>query len=118
LLVNITSFSRSGTFDRLILSEDGTTCIGAITKDGTEYLADRVILAAGAWSPALIDLEDQCCSKVMLTNTPIDADADGSFSKQAWVWAHLQLTPEEIKDYAGCPVVYNEDIGFFFEPDE
>jgi hypothetical protein len=23
-----------------------------------------VVLAAGAWSPTLVDLEDQCCSKV------------------------------------------------------
>ncbi|KAF8832557.1 hypothetical protein HHX47_DHR1001851 [Lentinula edodes] len=93
------SFGDSGTFQSLILSNDGKTCLGATTKDGTRYIADRVVLASGAWSPSLVDLEDQCCSK-------------------AWVYAHMQLTSEEIKEYADCPVVYNEDLGFFFEPDE
>ncbi|KAJ3842960.1 FAD dependent oxidoreductase [Lentinula raphanica] len=93
------SFGDSGTFQSLILSDDGKTCLGAVTKDGTRYLADRVILASGAWTPSLVDLEDQCCAK-------------------AWVYAHIQLTPKEAEAYAGCPVVYNEDIGFFFEPNE
>ncbi|KAH9928536.1 FAD dependent oxidoreductase [Epithele typhae] len=93
------SFGESGAFQSLILSDDRMTCLGAVAKDGTRYLADRVVLATGAWSPALVDLEEQCCSK-------------------AWVYAHLQLTSDEVKEYAGCPVVYNEDIGFFFEPDD
>ena len=54
----------SGAFDSLILSDDGQTCLGAVAKDGTRYLADRVVLATGAWSPSLVDLEEQCCSKV------------------------------------------------------
>jgi hypothetical protein len=43
------------------------TCIGIETLDGTDYYADKVVLAAGAWSPALVDLEDQCVSKVRLS---------------------------------------------------
>ena len=30
----------------------------------------------------------------------------------------LQLTPEEAAEYKDTPVVYNGDIGFFFEPNE
>lgn len=56
-------------------------------------------MAGGAWSPALVDLEGQCCSK-------------------AWVYAHIQLSKEEAAEYKGVPVVYNGDIGFFFEPNE
>jgi sarcosine oxidase/L-pipecolate oxidase len=37
---------------------------------------------------------------------------------QAWVYAHMQLSPEEAKEFKGSPVVYNGDIGFFFEPNE
>lgn len=91
-------FGKAGTFVRPIL--DGTeTCIGVETVDGTRYYADKVVLATGAWSPVLVDLEGQCCSK-------------------AWVYAHLQLTPTEAARYKDTPVVYNGDIGFFFEPNE
>ena len=30
----------------------------------------------------------------------------------------LKLTPEEAAEYKDTPVVYNGDIGFFFEPNE
>lgn len=54
---------RSGSFKQPILADDGS-CIGVETVDGTKYHADKVVMAAGAWTPALIDLEDQCVSKV------------------------------------------------------
>lgn len=37
---------------------------------------------------------------------------------KAWVYAHMRLTPEEVAEYKKSPVVYNGDVGFFFEPDE
>lgn len=37
----------------------GVRCV-----DGTEWYGDIVVIAAGAWTPALIDLEGQCTSKV------------------------------------------------------
>jgi hypothetical protein len=55
---------RAGTFKEPILSEDGTTCVGVLAADGTRHLGDRVVLATGAWSPALVDLQGQCTSKV------------------------------------------------------
>ncbi|KAJ5097040.1 hypothetical protein N7456_007761 [Penicillium angulare] len=92
-------FGGAGTFKQPLFAEDGVTCIGVETTDGTKYHADKVVLAAGAWSPTLIDLEDQCVSK-------------------AWVFAHIKLTPEEVKQYKNIPVVYDGEYGFFFEPDE
>ncbi|KAJ5938101.1 hypothetical protein N7454_004443 [Penicillium verhagenii] len=92
-------FGGAGTFKRPLFATDGTTCIGIETADGTIYHADKVILAAGAWSPTLVDLEDQCVSK-------------------AWVYAHIQLTPEEASEYRSIPVVYDGEYGFFFEPNE
>lgn len=56
----------AGTFTRPLFTEDGTTCNGVETVDGTKYYADKVVLATGAWSPTLIDLEDQCVSKVSI----------------------------------------------------
>ncbi|KAK4124534.1 fructosyl amino acid oxidase [Parathielavia appendiculata] len=93
-------FGGAGSFKRpLFAADDVSTCVGVETVDGTQYRADKVVLAAGAWTPALVDLEEQCCSK-------------------AWVYAHMQLTPEEAAEYKGCPVVYHGDVGFFFEPNE
>jgi sarcosine oxidase/L-pipecolate oxidase len=90
-------FYGAGTFRQPLLAEG--ICIGVETVDGTRYYADKVILAAGAWSPALVDLHDQCVSK-------------------AWVYAHIQLTQQEAARYRNVPVVYNGDVGFFFEPNE
>ncbi|KAH6980774.1 fructosyl amino acid oxidase [Ilyonectria sp. MPI-CAGE-AT-0026] len=92
-------FGRSGTFTRPLFAEDGTTCNGVETVDGTKYYADKVVLATGAWSPTLVDLEDQCVSK-------------------AWVFAHIQLTPQEVAEYKEIPVIYDGEYGFFFEPNE
>lgn len=56
--------SSAGSFKSPLLGNNGSTCIGVETVDGTQYYGDKVVLATGAWSPALIDLEGQCCSKV------------------------------------------------------
>ncbi|KAL5120643.1 hypothetical protein ACEQ8H_001391 [Pleosporales sp. CAS-2024a] len=90
-------FGGLGSFKQPLLAEG--VCIGVETVDGTRYYADKVVLAAGAWSSALVDLDEQCVSK-------------------AWVYAHIQLTPEEAARYKNVPVVYNGDVGFFFEPNE
>lgn len=39
-------------------------------------------------------------------------------SLQAWVFAHIQLIPEEVAKYKNIPVVYDGEYGFFFEPNE
>ncbi|KII88422.1 hypothetical protein PLICRDRAFT_110680 [Plicaturopsis crispa FD-325 SS-3] len=91
------TFGQSGTFKAPLLSDDGTTCIGVIAEDGTKWLADRVVLATGAWSPTLVDLKDQCVSK-------------------CWVYAHIQLTPEEAEALKNIPVIYHHQLGFFIEP--
>lgn len=54
----------AGTFKQPLFAADGSTCNGVETVDGTRYYADKVVLAAGAWTPTLVDLEDQCVSKV------------------------------------------------------
>ncbi|GLI82053.1 hypothetical protein PoHVEF18_010453 [Penicillium ochrochloron] len=92
-------FGGAGTFKRPLFATDGVTCVGVETTDRTQYFADKIVLAAGAWSPTLIDLKDQCVSK-------------------AWVFAHIQLTPQEAAEYKNAPVVYDGEYGFFFEPNE
>ncbi|KAJ5390965.1 uncharacterized protein N7496_002033 [Penicillium cataractarum] len=92
-------FGGAGTFKRPLFAADGVTCVGVETADETQYFADKIVLAAGAWSPTLIDLDGQCVSK-------------------AWVFAHIQLTPQEAAEYKNAPVVYDGEYGFFFEPNE
>ena len=53
----------SGAFKALVLDDKGR-CRGVETEDETRWEADVVVLAAGAWSPVLVDLEGQCESKV------------------------------------------------------
>jgi sarcosine oxidase/L-pipecolate oxidase len=57
-------FGGAGSFKQPLLAEG--VCVGVETVDGTKYYADKVVLAAGAWSPVLVDLEEQCVSKVSL----------------------------------------------------
>jgi sarcosine oxidase/L-pipecolate oxidase len=90
-------FYGAGCFKAPLLAEG--VCIGVETVNGAHYYADKVVLAAGAWSSTLVDLQEQCVSK-------------------AWVYAHMQLSPQEAQEYKGCPVVYHGDYGFFFEPNE
>ena len=59
------SYADSGTFESLLLGPDGRTVRGVRTADGTEWEGSEVIMATGAWSPVLLDLEGQCTSKVI-----------------------------------------------------
>ena len=59
----------AGSFKKPLFADDGKTCIGVETVDGSKYYGDKVVLAAGAWSPALVDLDDQCCSKVRFSTS-------------------------------------------------
>ncbi|KAL7420417.1 hypothetical protein Q5752_005388 [Cryptotrichosporon argae] len=94
-----TAFGTAGTFKELILDGAGdcARAVGVRAADGTEWPADLVVIAAGAWTPVLIDLEGQCESK-------------------CWVYAHIQLTPDEMERLKGIPTVYNDVYGFFMEP--
>jgi sarcosine oxidase/L-pipecolate oxidase len=77
-------FYGAGCFKAPLLAEG--VCIGVETVNGAHYYADKVVLAAGAWSSTLVDLQEQCVSK-------------------AWVYAHMQLSPQEAQEYKGCPVL-------------
>jgi hypothetical protein len=67
-------FGSAGSFKQPLLAEG--VCVGVDTVDGTRYYADKVVLAAGAWSPVLVDLEEQCVSKVRLHITSLQFSAN------------------------------------------
>ena len=83
----------------LILDEITQECKGVVTADGTKHEADVVILAAGAWTPSLLDMKGQLTAKGHSV-------------------AHIQLTPSETKHYAALPIMDNLELGYFFPPQE
>lgn len=77
----------------------GTVCVGAKTRGGQVYLADKTILALGANVSNLIP------------------DIGKQTTGRCWGVAHLQLTPDEARELQGIPVTNVRDLAFFFEPD-
>ncbi|EPQ60293.1 DAO-domain-containing protein [Gloeophyllum trabeum ATCC 11539] len=89
----------SGTAKELIFNGARTAVLGVRCEDGSTYLADRTVLAAGAWSDLLLDMENQLIAK-------------------CWTLAHIKLSEPERQALKGIPVILDEEKGFFFEPDE
>jgi sarcosine oxidase / L-pipecolate oxidase len=72
-------------------------CKGAMLEDGSCVAADFVILAAGAWTPSLVDLKGR-------------AIATGQ------TLAYLNLSHQEAQRLASRPTVFNMSIGVFIIP--
>ena len=99
------AFGTAGTFQSLVLGDDGRTCVGVRAADGTEWAGDLVVLAMGAWTPVMMDLEGQCVSKV----SPA-ALASLSLTEQGWQFGHIQLTPQETETLRDMPSMYNSEL--------
>ncbi|CDK27608.1 unnamed protein product [Kuraishia capsulata CBS 1993] len=67
-------------------------------KSGVIYTADKVLVASGAATGHLIDLEEQI-------------RATGCFV------THIQLSAKEYDKYKGLPVFFSAKLGYFFPPD-
>lgn len=85
------------------LKKSGRDVTGVVLKDGTEIPADLVVVAAGAWSPALLQ-----SPAINARIPPVVATGQ--------VVAMIQLTPEEYAAQSKCPVVFNLDSGFYVFP--
>ncbi|QKX60220.1 uncharacterized protein TRUGW13939_07363 [Talaromyces rugulosus] len=77
----------------------GTTCVGARSRGGRIYLADKIILAMG---PDVANLIPQIGKQV---------------TGRCWGVVHIQLSPEEAATLRNIPVTNVRDMAFFFEPD-
>ncbi|PLB46273.1 putative fructosyl amino acid oxidase [Aspergillus steynii IBT 23096] len=82
---------------KLVFSTEG--CRGVVTQDGTTYEADVVIVAAGAWTPSLVDVGGQLTAK-------------------GHAVAHIQLTPDETRHYRSLPILDNLELGYFLPVQE
>lgn len=72
--------------------------VGVVTASGYVHSASTVVLAMGANTGKVLDLQNQ-------------QSATGSFV------THIQLTQEEHRRYADMPVIFDAEIGYFFPPD-
>ncbi|OOG01132.1 hypothetical protein ASPCADRAFT_202997 [Aspergillus carbonarius ITEM 5010] len=87
---------EQGWVRRLVFDEEGR-CTGVVTADGSTQVADLVVVAAGAWTPSLLDVAGQLTAKGHSV-------------------AHIQLSPAEMVHYSAFPIMDNLELGYFFPP--
>ncbi|KAK8100717.1 uncharacterized protein PG998_007879 [Apiospora kogelbergensis] len=87
----------SGTVMRLEVDADQRRVVGAKLADGRSLRAELVVVAAGAWTPSLVDLRGQ-------------AVATGQ------VLGYMDITPEEQARLGKAPVLMNMTHGTFLIP--
>ncbi|KAH0256630.1 FAD dependent oxidoreductase, partial [Aureobasidium melanogenum] len=80
---------------RLQFSNDAVT--GCETDDGRVLTADLVVLATGAWTPALLDLRGRC-------------------SATGQILSYIKISDAEQKALGGRPTLLNESSGLFIIP--
>ncbi|ORY14352.1 sarcosine oxidase [Clohesyomyces aquaticus] len=97
----VESFSRVQfiirTVKSLLIDHTKSTVSGALLHDGSTLIADLTILAAGAWTPSLLDLRGIC-------------KATGQ------VLYYLPLSPSEEAQLAKRPTLLNLSTGLFMIP--
>jgi sarcosine oxidase/L-pipecolate oxidase len=87
-----------GTVRRLLFSADGHHVLGAHLADANELLhAELTILAAGAWTPSLVDLR-------------------GILQATGQVMAYIPLSDAEASELSKTPVQLNMSTGLFVIP--
>ena len=79
-------------------STSGDVC-GAITEQGVEFRADRTVLCAGAYSPHIMELNDE-------------------IHAVAWVIAHIKLEPSEVSALKDSPPIWSNNLGFIMPPSD
>ncbi|KAK8157589.1 putative sarcosine oxidase [Phyllosticta citrichinensis] len=88
-----------GQMTGLSISPSGSL-LGIKVASGAVHSASHYILSTGAASPALLP----------------SLLAPHLWSK-CWTLGHIECSDAELAAFAGCPVVDNRELGFFFEPD-
>ena len=85
--------------ERLLAEEQEPSrrCTGVRLADGTKVMADLIIVAAGAWSPSLVDLQGRCL-------------ATGQ------VLTYIDITEEEQRALQDRPTILNMSRGMFVIP--
>ncbi|KAL7421967.1 hypothetical protein Q5752_003739 [Cryptotrichosporon argae] len=85
------------------LLKDGKRVTGVATRDGNEFRADLVLVAAGAWTPALF-----ASPEIQLRLPEVVATGQSVMT--------VQLSADEAERYADIPVIFNLETGFYVFP--
>ncbi|KAL9623673.1 MAG: hypothetical protein Q9160_002129 [Pyrenula sp. 1 TL-2023] len=88
---------RKESVHRLLLSEDGTSVVGAQLGDDSKISADLTVLAGGAWSASLIDLR-------------------GRVKATGQILGYLTISKEEREKFQKLPTLLNMSRGLFLMP--
>ena len=92
-----------GTVDHLTLRSDGVE--GVVTRNGSRYSADKIVLATGAWTSSILTItEDEL-------QIPENDRIERQISAAAVCAAYYELTPEEAQELQNMPVVIYGDKG-------
>jgi sarcosine oxidase/L-pipecolate oxidase len=83
--------------ERLLFSADSTRCTGVQMEDGNFLTADLTVLAAGAWTPTLLDLR-------------------GRVTATGQVLTYIEISPEEAEALSQTPTQLNMSTGMFIIP--
>jgi sarcosine oxidase/L-pipecolate oxidase len=83
--------------ERLLFSTDNTRCTGIQMEDGNFLTADLTIVAAGAWTPTLLDLR-------------------GRVTATGQVLAYIEISSEEAEALSKTPTQLNMSTGMFIIP--
>lgn len=72
-----------GTVEKLLIDSNASTVSGVTLSDSTTLRADLTVLAAGAWTPSLLDLRGICkATGQALCYLPISAEEEAKLSKR------------------------------------
>lgn len=89
---------------------------GVRCADGSGYEASVVIVAAGAWTPMLMQrwgLESQSAQEKLGADSGMHVGVGMATGQTV---AMIQLTPEDAERYRSCPVVLDFGSGFYIFP--
>lgn len=84
--------------ESLMFDENSTRVVGVSASDGRVFYGEKIVISAGASSVKLLDFKNQLLAK-------------------CWTLGKIKLSQEEAKEFKHIPVVTNQEMGFFFEPD-
>lgn len=91
---------ESGTVAEFLRSRDNNAkVIGVRTVNGTTWLAEKVIVAVGAYSETLLDFKNQ-------------------LHASGYCVTHIRMTEEQYQRYKGLPVLNIARRGYCFPPNE